>query len=204
MEIKDSLIVDQLKRESTLGITNLVGKYQYFLRRWGRWHYEIIDEEDLIQIIQDTFMRILENIETFELKTQNGFRNWIITIFSRLCLDHIRKEQRVTKRIKFESLDAAQNGNDDASYNPVKLELDKKISHEYFSHESKEHPLAAKVRDFMDGLDDKNRIIIYSCATGIPHREIAKWVEIPVDHVRVYYSRLKKRLERYLIETKGV
>ena len=203
MNIQDSLIVDQLKRDSTLGVSNLVNKYQDFLYRWGRWHYENIDDQDLVQIIQDTFMRILENIEAFQLKTQHGFRNWVITIFSRLCLDHIRKEIRAAKNMKLESLDSDPLEYNNGSYNVIKLELDRKIFHNHFSPQLQEHPSAQKVKDFLEGLDEKSRIILYACADGFPHREIATWVGIPVEHVKVYYSRLKKKLEKYLIEMEG-
>jgi len=204
LEIQDSLIVDQLKRESSLGVSNLVIKYQDFLYRWGQWHYEAINDQDLIQIVEDTFMRVIEKIDAFQFRTDKGFKNWIITIFSRLCLDHLRREQRVAERIKIESFDRNPAGGNNGEYNVVQAELDKKIFHDYFSPEAKEHPLAQRVRDFLEGLDENSRIILYACAGGFPHREIANWIGMPAEHIKVYYSRLKKKLEKYLIETEGV
>jgi len=163
LAIQDSLIVDQLKRESTLGVSNLVTKYQGFLYRWGRWHFEAINDQDLIQIVEDTFMRVIEN--TFDNNPADG---------------------------------------NNRAYNAVQLELDKKIFYDYLSPNTKEHPLAQKVRDFMEGLDENSRIILYACADGFPYREIANWVGMPVEHIKVYYSRLKKKLEKYLIETEGM
>jgi RNA polymerase sigma factor (sigma-70 family) len=204
LAIQDSLIVDQLKRESTLGVSNLVTKYQGFLYRWGRWHFEAINDQDLIQIVEDTFMRVIENIDSFQFRTDKGFKNWIITIFSRICLDHLRKAQRETERIKIVSFDNNPADGNNRAYNAVQLELDKKIFYDYLSPNTKEHPLAQKVRDFMEGLDENSRIILYACADGFPYREIANWVGMPVEHIKVYYSRLKKKLEKYLIETEGM
>ena len=204
MDIQDSLIVDQLKRESTLGVSNLVNQYQDFLYHWGQWHYEAINDQDLIQIVEDTFMRVIEKIDAFQFRTDKGFKNWIITIFIRLCLDHLRKEQRVAECMKIESLDSNPAEGNNGEYNVVQLELDKKIFHDYLSPKAKEHPLAQRVRDFLEGLDENSRIILHSCADGFPHREIASWVGMPAEHIKVYYSRLKKKLKKYLIETEGV
>jgi len=204
LDIQDSLIVDQLKRESALGVINLVNKYQEFLYRWGQWHYEAINDQDLIQIVEDTFIRVIEKIDAFQFKTDKGFRNWIITIFSRLCIDHLRKEQRVAERIKIESFDRNPAGGNNEEYNAVQAEVDKKIFHDYLSPEAKEHPLAQRVRDFLEGLDENSRIILQACADGFPHKEIASWVGMPAEHIKVYYNRLKKKLEKYLIDTEGL
>ena len=204
MKIQDSLIVDELKRDSSLGITHLVGNYQNRLYYWGRRKYETLDDQDLLEIIDDTFMRIIEKIDSFQLESEKGFKNWVFTIFSRKCIDHLKKEGRIAEHIHIQSLDNNPSGTRNETLNSVQLELDRKIFHDYLSPKLKEHPLAPKVRKFSDGLDEKNQIILHACADGYPYREIAEWVGIPFGHVRVYYNRLKKKLERYLIETEGV
>ena len=203
MKIQDSLIVDELKRDSSLGITHLVGNYQYRFYYWGRRQYETINDQDLLEIINDTFMRVIEKIDSFQLKSEKGFKNWVFTIFSRMCIDHLKKEGRIAEHIQIQSLDNNPSGTHNGTSSGVQLELERKIFHDYFSPKPEEHPLAPKVREFSNGLDEKNRIILHACADGYPHQEIAEWVRIPFAHVKVYYSRLKKRLKKYLIETEG-
>lgn len=203
MNIEDSLIVDELKRDSALGIRLLLEKYQVPLYRWGRWQYETLNHQDLIEIIEDTFMRIIESIDSFQLKSEKGFKNWVFTIFSHLCIDHLRNEQRVSKHMKFQSMDTDHTDTNDGILHRTQLELDRKIFEDYFSPKSQEHPLAQKVRDFLDGLDENNRTILLGCAMEIPHREIGKWTGIPLKHIKSYYSRLKKKLKNYLIEAEG-
>lgn len=203
MKIQDSLIVDELKRDSSLGITHLVGNYQDRLYYWGRRQFETLNDYDLLEIIDDTFMRVIEKIDSFQLKSEKGFKNWVFTIFSRMCIDHLKKEGRIAEYIRIQSLDNNPSGTHNGTLSSVQLELDRKIFHDYFSPKPEEHPLAPKVREFLDALDEKNQIILNACADGYPHQEIAQWVGIPFAHVKVYYSRLKKRLEKYLIETEG-
>ena len=203
MGIQDSFIVDELKRDSSLGITHLVENYQNRLYYWGRRQYETINDQDLLEIINDTFMRVLEKIDFFQLKSEKSFKNWIFIIFSRLCIDRLRKDGKIAEHMQIQSLDNDPSGTHNGTSSSVQLELARKIFHDYFLPKPEEHPLAPKVREFLDGLDEKNQIILNACADGYPHREIAEWVGIPFAHVKIYYSRLKKRLEKYLIETEG-
>jgi RNA polymerase sigma factor (sigma-70 family) len=203
LDTQDSLIVDELKRDSALGIRLLVETYQNRLYAWGRQQYEILNDQDLFEIIDDTFMRVIDNIDSFQLRTEKGFKNWLFTIFSRLCLDHLRKEKRITECMQVRSLDTDRFKSHNGALSSIQLELDRTIFQDYFSPKSQEHPLAEKVRDFLESLDEKDRTIILACAMGIPYREIGEWTGIPVGHVKVYYSRLKKKLERYLIEAEG-
>ena len=72
MDIQDSLIVDELKRGSDTGVRLMVNKYQDPLYRWGRWQYEKLNHQDLIEIIDDTFLLAIEKIDSFELKSEKG------------------------------------------------------------------------------------------------------------------------------------
>ena len=203
MEIQASLIVDELKRDSSLGITHLVGNYQDRLYYWGRSQFESLSDQDIFEIIDNTFIRVIEKIGSFQFRTEKGFKNWIFTIFSRLCIDQLRREKKIDEHMQVRSLDDDPSETHNGTLSSVQLELDRKIFSDYFLPEPEEHPLTQQVRDFLEVLDEKNRTILQACAMEIPHLEIAKWVGIPSAHVKVYYSRLKKRLEKYLIETEG-
>ena len=203
MDIQDSLIVDELKRDSAFGARLLVEKYQDRLLCWGRWQYGSLNDHDLNEIIDDAFIRVIERIASFQLRTEKGFKNWVFTIFSRLCIDRLRKEEKIADHMQIQSLDSEPTENNKQKFKSARLELDRKIFHDYFSPKSQENPLAQKVRDFLDGLDEDNRTILLGCAMEIPHREIGKWTGIPVKHIKTYYSRLKKKLKNYLIEAEG-
>ena len=127
MGIQDSFIVDELKRDSSLGITHLVENYQDRLYYWGRRQYETINDQDLLEIINDTFMRVIEKIDSFQLKSEKGFKNWVFTIFSRMCIDHLKKEGRIAEYIQIQSLDNNPSGTHNGTLSSVQLELDRKI-----------------------------------------------------------------------------
>jgi len=58
-------------------------------------------------IVQDVFVRIVQNVETF--KEESRFTTWAYTIARNLCIDHLRK--RVHRR--HASLDAPMGGGDE-------------------------------------------------------------------------------------------
>ena len=64
MNIEDSLIVDELKRDSALGIRLLLEKYQVPLYRWGRWQYETLNHQDFIEIIEEDLLREVNDKST--------------------------------------------------------------------------------------------------------------------------------------------
>ena len=84
-------------------------------------------------------------------------------------------------------------------FNKIQTELNKIIYRDYLTPETFEHPLANKVNEFIDTLDDNNKIILLGCAEGYSHKEIAEWTGIPKSHIRVYNNRLKKKLEKRLL-----
>jgi DNA-directed RNA polymerase specialized sigma24 family protein len=78
-------------------------------------------------------------------------------------------------------------------------QLPKKIVNDYyFQANETENPLIIKTREFIDALPENYRIIIIGCSLEYPHKEIAESLGISIDQVKVYYHRLKKRLEQFL------
>jgi len=197
LEIDDSSIVEELKKGSGSGCRLLVDKYQDFLYNWGLERYSNIDRQTLFELIDDTFLKVIENIASFEQKSKNAFRNWIFRILKNRIIDHMRAEKVKSGRLTFHSIDDDPPDNENG-FNKIQIELNKIIYRDYLTPEPHEHPLANKVNEFIDTLDDNNKIILLGCAEGYSHREIAEWTGLPEGHIKVYYSRLKKKLEEQL------
>ena len=111
----------------------------------------------------------------------------------------MRLEKEKSKYITFHSINDDPLGYDENGLSRVQIEVNRMIYQDYLKPEPIEHPLAEKVNGFIDTLDENNKIILLGCANGYSNREIAEWTEIPESHIRVYYSRLKKKLEKQLI-----
>ena len=49
----------------------------------------LADIEDAKDVVQDTFIKVWQNIDSYD--DRYGFNTWVYTIASRLCLDRLRK-----------------------------------------------------------------------------------------------------------------
>ena len=198
MDIDDLSIIHELRKDSNSGCSLLVNKYQDFLYDWGLKYYSEVDPRTLLELIDDTFLKVIENIGSFEPKGETAFRNWIFLILKNLIRDTKRTEKRRSKHITFCSLDEDPL-DDENGLSAIQIELNRLIYRDYLNPEPFEHPLAKGVNEFIDGLDENNKTILLGCAVGYTHREIAEWTGIPESHIRVYNSRLKKKLEENLL-----
>lgn len=53
----------------------------------------LCDEEEAKDMVQETFLRVWQNIRDFDLK--RTFTTWLYTIASRLCLDWLKRKSRI-------------------------------------------------------------------------------------------------------------
>ena len=53
----------------------------------------LADEEEAKDVVQDTFIRVWQNIGDYN--PQKPFTTWLYTIASRLCLDHLKQMRRI-------------------------------------------------------------------------------------------------------------
>lgn len=203
MEIDDLTIVQELKKGNDAGCALLVDKYQNRLYSWGLKQYEELDPHEILGVVDDTFMKALENIDCFHPKTQNAFRNWIFKIFQNGIIDLLRKAKARSAHIQVHSIDDPPLDGDSDRLGKVQRELDRIIYQDFITPDSPEHPLAKKVNEFVETLGEKSQIILAGCAHGHTHKEIGDWTGIPENHIRVYYSRLKERLRKYLAANGG-
>lgn len=180
-----------------------MNKYQDLLYNWGVKRYHTLNRQDVVELVNDTFLRVVNKVDSFQFKSEKGFVKWVLTIFANLAKDRIRRKKRVAEHMPVQPLEDVPLGTNEKDFDKARWELDRKIYSDYLSPEPKEHPLAPKVDEFLASLDEKKRTILQACAMGISHREIAEWTGIPKDHIKVYYSRLKEKLREYLLKEKS-
>ena len=53
----------------------------------------LCDEEEAKDMVQETFIRVWQNIRSYDLRTT--FSTWVYTIASRLCIDRLKRARRI-------------------------------------------------------------------------------------------------------------
>lgn len=130
------------------------------------------DAED---VSQDTFLRAFERLDLFD--DSRSFRNWLLKIASNLAINRIRTRAREHKlKLKLADAEESSNGTD----------RDQLPSPRDWAH-------------WLDQIDDMQRAaIVLFHFHDMPYTEIADVLQVPVNTVRTYLYRGRKRLREVM------
>lgn len=168
----------------------LVGKYQ------GRIYNLILkicaNPDDAAELTQDTFVKIIENIEGFE--SRSSFYTWAFRIAVNLTLNY-RKRRAA---IGFSSLDAPVAGADEQARSALAtVLLDDKTPAPSDVAENRE--LCELVQNALGKLDDEHRtIIVLRDIEGMDYAQIADVLAMELGTVKSRLSRARAALRQIL------
>ena len=87
--VKDEEIIREVQRGQTKLFEELVRKYYEKIYRYC--YYHISNEHSALDITQEVFMKIYENIEIYENKGK--FQNYLYVIAGNACKDYFKKKK---------------------------------------------------------------------------------------------------------------
>lgn len=129
--------------------------------------------EEVDELVQDTFVRAFEAVESFRADAQ--FRTWLLTIAKRLVLDRRRRDRRSRHDVELDESVAA----------PVADPLDGLVATEG----------AERVRQALAGLSPLQRqVFVLRVTEGLAYEEIASLVDSTAGSCRVHYHNAVKLL----------
>ena len=138
------------------------------------------DEEEAKDMVQETFIRVWQSIRSYD--PQKTFSTWIYTIASRLCIDRLKRANRI-----------------------VALPEDQLALRRFASENDSQQSLENKewvsiVRTIADGLSDKQRLVFTLCQLeGLPSAEVEQITGLDAKQVKsnLYVARqtIRKRLK---------
>lgn len=190
INIDDAVLVRQCWQGDSAAIERLVLKYQNRI-------YNVIlkicaDPDDAAELTQDTFVKIIENIENFQ--GRSSFYTWAFRIAVNLTLNYCRRNAR----LDFSSLDAEQIRYDSQPG---------KVLKELLSNENSLDPAAVAqnkelcqiVLESLNKLDDAQRaVVVLRDIEGMNYNQIANVLDIELGTVRSRISRGRKKLRQIL------
>jgi len=191
IDIADAMLVDRCRRGDSAAIERLILKYQNRL-------YNVIlkicaNPDDAAELTQETFVKIIENIDRFESKS--SFYTWAFRIAVNLTLNYCQRNAK----LKIKSLDAVGYENNEEAAQTLK---------EFFSDDSSPDPaMVAQNKELCDiviqslmRLDDAQRtVIVLRDIEGMNYAQIANVLQINLGTVRSRLSRARNRL-RQIVE----
>ena len=188
--VDDAVLVEQCRRGDPAAMERLILKYQNRI-------YNVIlkicaNPDDAAELTQDTFVKIIENIDRFERRS--GFYTWTFRIAVNLTLNYC---QRSAKH-GFSSLDAENDEHsqqakaqlkgflsDDSSPDPAVVAQNKELCR-----------IVAKTLMEMD--DAQRTVLVLRDIEGMNYAEIAKVLDIELGTVKSRLSRARSNLRELL------
>ena len=147
---------------------------------------------DADDITQEVLIRIWKNIDSFNI---NKAKSWIMRTTRNLCLDYLRQRQSSTKKF-IEINEEFENNYDEGNMlNDPDIMLRKEL-------------IKSKINEAVEKLPEllKSVFVLYELE-GMKYKEISETLSIPINSVKVYLLRARKKLQlelRELVHEKAI
>jgi RNA polymerase sigma-70 factor, ECF subfamily len=147
--------------------------------------YMLRNRMDADDVTQEVMIRIWQNIDKFNILAA---KTWIIKTTNNLCIDYLRRRSAAVKR---------------------EFEIDEFFEETYSKNHNSENPylithfkmIASKVKEAIQRLPENLRsvFVLYEIEE-MKYKEISKALDLPINSVKVYLLRARKKLQEELKE----
>jgi RNA polymerase sigma-70 factor, ECF subfamily len=188
--IDDVVLVQQCQKGDSAATERLIRKYQ------NRIYNAILricaNPDDAAELTQDTFVKVIENIDKFE--GRSSFYTWAFRIGVNLTLNYCQR----SVKLGLKSLDAEDNEDDDK---------DRGVLKEFLTDDSLPDPAAVAqnkelcriVIKALMKLDDAQRaVVVLRDIEGMNYAQIAEVLDIELGTVRSRLSRARTNLREIM------
>jgi RNA polymerase sigma-70 factor (ECF subfamily) len=163
-------------------------RYRFLIQQYKNKIYSyslfmLKDKMDADDVTQEVMIRIWQNIDKFNLLAS---RTWIMKTTNNLCIDYLRRRQASFER---------------------NYSISEEIEDEYGSESTEHNPyltvhlkmMASKVKEAIGFLPEnlKSVFVLYEIQ-GMKYKEISKALDLPINSVKVYLLRARKKLHEEL------
>lgn len=146
--------------------------YGYAISVWK------VDEDASWDLVYKSLYRVAEQVQNYHFENEDKFGGFLFRVFINYLKNHLR---------------------DNPKNQTVELKEHMGIEHNHPTQEI-ENPNHLLIRKELDRMEDWERILLLSRSQGMSYQEIANYTNKSTDQLKVYYGRLKKRLEKILTE----
>ena len=149
--------------------------------------YMLRNKLDADDVTQEVLIKIWDNIDKFNL---NAAKSWIMKTTHNLCLDYLRRRKVAAQREFIIDEDSQDRIKDTDKLKDPEIETRLIL-------------LKEKIHNAIECLPEnlKNIFVMYELQ-GLKYREISEILDMPLNSVRVYLLRARKKLQEELREYK--
>jgi RNA polymerase sigma-70 factor (ECF subfamily) len=164
-----------------IGYKVLVKKYKNKIFSYSI--YMVKNRMDAEDITQEVLIRIWKNLGKFQL---TAAASWIMRTTHNLCIDYLRKGQLYKQRAVFFNEDFEENFVDEDKLNHPEKAAVQNLTQE-------------RIKKAINNLPEnlKSVFVLYEIE-GFKYKEISNVLDMPINSVKVYIMRARKKLQEEL------
>lgn len=195
---------EMLLDENCDGLTVLFERYSRKLFGYGT-HTWKMNEDDNWDLIYKTLYKVYEKREVYTFDNEKGFQAIVFKIYINYLRKHYRKQQQLDEQATFSTFNESlfeETGGQNRSLG-TERDIQQKLVEDDLESKKDPKPDSPKMRmlkEELAKLEDWQRILLLLKSQNMPYAEIARYVDKPANQLKVYYSRLKKRVEKRMHE----
>lgn len=158
--------------------------FEMLFRKYNKLVYGIAyrmtnNKEDALDLTQDIFLNIYQNINKFKFKST--FSTWLYRISVNMCIDELRRRKKYNNASETES----QN----------QIEIDERTPEDYAISNERER----LIKEAINSLNEKDRaIIVLRDIEGLSYNEIADVLKCSLGRVKSRIHEARKKLKVFL------
>lgn len=194
----------QISTNRERGIEILYGRYGRKLYNYAvnSWH---LDEDDAWERVYETLYKLMEKFDEYTFPNEKKFSSFLFTIFCnnlrRLYRDRKKREERLSMTYFNESsFEESRNNPEMGTERKIQERLTEESMSSYREDDAGENVLMTCLEECLDQLQDWERILILLRAQDMPYSEIGKYMNKPVEQLKVYHQRARKKLQQMVEE----
>ena len=170
-----------LQRKKRKGLDFFYERYakRLFGYATSNWHS---DEDTAWELIYQTLDSVIESIDRYTFESEEKFGAFVLTAFLNRLRNHHRNSKKNIETVSVEESSELSNLVDTEKYPDSAMMQNLKVQ--------------------LQKLEDWERMLLLLRAQQMPYSEIARYVDKPEKQLKVYYQRLKNRLEKEIKEKK--
>lgn len=181
---RDRALVEQARTSDIDAFGRIIDVYN--ARLYGFVLRMVRNEEEALDITQETFIRAYQSLKRFD--GRSSLRTWLFRIAQNLCIDRARKIKRNPAAESVDWSDDSQNG----------FELEDKQSNP--EQRLLQEELHGTVEVAIGMLSEKLReVLLLHDGEGMGYEEIAKTLEVPVGTVKSRLFLARQSLQKQIV-----
>lgn len=193
-------IVELISNKDPEGLSVLFKCYgkQFYRYAVRKWH---LSEDEAWDTVYRTLDTLVLKLSKYEFESEAHFNNFIYKVFTNFLRQHFRSHRNKQDDIQYVDF-TEENGGEEESANSIRFDIDKKTFFDYYKTEAIENPNILVLNNALNTLSEEEQDILLMRAQGFSYDEIAKFLNVDNNQLKVRHHRAKQKLIKLLEDTK--